>query len=139
MLFPLNYDNCAGHFFQSGKTYSDWLQVARVPSLGSVLLPYTFCAAVMPGTWLTGLVVYLGYGRTANEQSWSPTVMKCYTEYFPSKSTQNQHQWHLLNIQRPYCCVAMLLCNCGCLLYQRPQLANTLRHVCNVCVAGDAH
>lgn len=25
LLFPLNYDNCFGHFFQSGNLYSDWM------------------------------------------------------------------------------------------------------------------
>lgn len=61
---------------------------------------YIFGVAVTPGTQLTGIVVYVGYGRPASYRSWRPAVMKCYTEYFPSKSKLNQSQQHLLNIQK---------------------------------------
>lgn len=68
LLFPLNYDNCAGHFFfQSGKLYSDWMTSCPCfPVSRSVLLPHTFRVAVMPGSQLTVLVVYVGCGRPAS-------------------------------------------------------------------------
>lgn len=92
LLFPLNYANCFRHFFHSGKRHSDWMP--SCPSAQSLLCSVATYILVcwMPGAQFTGLVVYIGCGRPASYRSWSPAVMKCYTEYFPSKSKQNQHQ-----------------------------------------------